>query len=99
MAGFGGTLFLKIRRDYSAGISGISSQLPAAVPFIGMFLKTDIAHARMITDSAKTDAYAHGLIMSMNVSASSNCGIFENTVAIVLLAKCMSIVSFNEPVL
>ena len=40
--------------------------------------------------------YAHGLSMSMKVSASLNCGILLNITAKVLLVQCISMVSFND---
>lgn len=43
--------------------------------------------------------YAHGLIMSRNVSASFNAGILPRITAMVLLTQCISIVSFSDPVL
>jgi hypothetical protein len=44
-------------------------------------------------------AYVQGFITSMNDSASLNAGMRLKMAARVLLAQCISIVNFNDPVL
>ena len=64
-----------------------------------MVLQMTTEQVTITMHRAKILQYAQGLSTSMNVSASLNCGVLLNMSAIVLFAQCMSIVSFNEPVL
>ena len=57
------------------------------------------AAIRKKTQATYMQAYAHGLITSMKVSASASDGMWLQMTASVLFTQCISMVSFNEPVL
>ena len=67
--------------------------------FCGKLRMTATALMTITMHRAKILQYAHGLSISMNVSASLNAGTLLKTTANVLFVQCISMVSFNEPVL
>ena len=90
----------RIHRVDQIVIDGISSQLLRAPSFLnGMLRRTTQVAATKHTHAAIMQAYAQGLSTSVKLSASASDGILLKITAIVLFTQCMSIVSFNEPVL
>ena len=77
-----------------------SSQLLVAFPSLkGMLRRVMNAPHMKAMHAMNMQTYTQGLITSMKLSASANDGILLNITAEVLFTQCMSIVSFNEPVL